>query len=87
MKTIYKYHIEITDRQTILLPEHSQVIHAGLDPQGKPCLWAIVNTHLGTLCPLTVFVVGTGNPMPAAVSSIRHIGSFIDGPFVWHIFI
>ena len=84
MKTIYKYPIQITDEQEIKMPCDAEVIHAGLDPQGTPCLWAKVERN-HPLEPVSVLVVGTGNPMPFHAE--RHVGSFNQGPFVWHVFL
>lgn len=83
MNTIYKYPIEITDRQEIQMPFNAIVIHAGLDPKGVPCVWAEVESNK-RLAPVELFIVGTGNPMPE--KSTVHIGSFVQGPFVWHVF-
>jgi hypothetical protein len=84
MKTIYKYPIKITDEQEIQMPAHANVLHVGLDPQGTPCLWAMVDTAK-PMEPVSVLVVGTGNPMP--FEPLRHVGSFVQGPFVWHVFL
>lgn len=84
MKTIYKYPIEITDSQEIEMPINAEAIHAGLDPQGTPCVWATVRTD-NKKEDVTIYVVGTGNPVP--VMARRHVGSFNQGPFVWHVFI
>lgn len=84
MKTIYKYPIEIIDSQVIEMPINAEVIHAGLDPQGAPCVWATVRPDNKSE-PVAVFVVGTGNPIPERAR--QHVGSFNQGPFVWHVFI
>jgi len=84
MNTIYKYPIEITDIQEIEMPINAEVIHAGLDPQGTPCVWAKVRTDNKTDI-FTFYIVGTGNSIP--VMARRHVGSFNHGPFVWHVFV
>lgn len=84
MNTIYKYPIQITDEQEIRIPYDYEVIHAGLDPSGEPCIWVKVDTDFSDTR-LSVFVVGTGNPIPSDAS--KYVGSFIKGPFVWHVFI
>lgn len=84
MKTIYKYPIKITELQEIEMPEHANVLHVGLDPQGTPCLWAMVDA-IESKELVSVFVVGTWNPMP--FETLRHVGSFVQGPFVWHVFL
>ena len=65
------------------MPQVAEIIHVGLDPRGMPCVWALVDTNY-SLTPTTIYVVGTGNPAPNDVS--RHLGSFVQTPFVWHVF-
>jgi len=84
MKTIYKYPIAITEEQEITMPQGAEVIHAGVDPQGNPCVWAMVDTR-NEPEPMSILVYGTGAPM--AYTPERHVGSFNDGPFVWHVFL
>lgn len=84
MTTIYRYPIEITVRQELLVPAHASVRHVGLDPTGQPCIWFEVNPEYKP-APIILFVVGTGHPLPD--DAVLHIGSFIHGPFVWHLFL
>jgi hypothetical protein len=80
--TIYKFPIPIQDTFTVPLPDDAVVVHAGLDPQGVPCLWARLDPN----APRTdrVFHLrGTGHPVP---DDLHHIASFVNGPFVWHLF-
>jgi hypothetical protein len=84
MITIYKYPIGIVDEQQVRMPCGASIIHVGLDPQGDPCLWAQVDTQQA-LEHVTIFVVGTGEPFPE--DSEMHLGSFVQGPFVRHVFI
>jgi hypothetical protein len=82
MKTIYKYPIQITDEQDLEIP-HGYPLHVGLDPQGVPCIWFQVNTdHLKSK--VKIHIIGTGNPIPDA--AIFYIGSFVQSPFVWHVY-
>jgi hypothetical protein len=83
MKTIYKYPIQIIDRQEIEIHSGAEIIKAGLDPKGNFCIWAIVSTESMTH-KKPIWVVGTGNPFPRGAT--KHIDSFNVGPFVWHIF-
>ena len=84
MNTIYKYPIPHLDEQEIQMPLGSEIIRVGLDPREVPCLWAIVDIDKPK-APVRVLTVGTGDVMPSM--PYRHIGSFVDGSFVWHIFI
>jgi hypothetical protein len=84
MDTIYKYPIEITDEQTLSIPAAFDPLHVGLDPNGAPCLWCAVDSNR-IKRDVKVAVVGTGNHLPQDVK--RHVGSFVQGPFVWHVFL
>lgn len=79
--TIYKY--ELTDFETTLeMPIGFKVIHVGLDPKGKVCVWAMVNST--EKAPRRFYIQCTGNTFEAAV--VRHIGSYVQGDFVGHVF-
>lgn len=84
MRTIHKYHLQLEGVQTVDMPLSAEILHVGLDPQGAPCLWAIVETEMPT-DDVTIYIVGTGHPMPTGCS--KHLGSFVQTPFVWHVFL
>lgn len=84
METVYKYPIQITDSQKITLPCGHQFLYVGRDPNGVACIWARVDTDRSQ-APVEIYVVGTGNPMPPLAG--RHIGTFVEGAFVWHLFL
>lgn len=84
--TIYKYPLVITDEQEIELHLMSWM-HVGLDPNGCPCVWALVDLSR-PIQPdtYTIFIHGTGHPLPDDTAGRDHLGSFVDGSFVWHVF-
>lgn len=88
MRTIFKYPLELTDKQNIKLPYSARItakpIHAGLDPQGELCVWAECDKDSGKFATVTIYIVGTGNPLPDETSV--HIGSVTQGSFVWHVY-
>jgi hypothetical protein len=84
MTTIHKYPLEITDVQLIPAPFGAKAIHVGLDPSGTPCLWAIVEDHIKQ-GGMDVWIVGTGQEIPK--EDHAYVGSFVQGPFVWHVFV
>ena len=93
MKTIWKFPIEITDRQVVKIHGATlvKVIHVGLDPDGQACIWAEVvpeNVQRRGAERLVVYVFGTGNPInfEHGESAALHVGSFNDDPFVWHVY-
>lgn len=82
MKVIYKYPIEITESQFIQA-KPGPIIHVGLDLDGIPCLWIQVWSTTPDISRV-IYVIGTGNPMPSDAK--HHLGSFLQGPFVWHVY-
>lgn len=84
MQTIWKFPLEITDVQQISVPDNATPLHIGLDPVGNTCIWFQVDDQDPcVMC--DVFVVGTGNPLPAGAS--HHIGSLVSGRFMWHVYL
>lgn len=81
--TIWKFPIRITEEFDISLPVGAKILHVGLDPNKDACLWVQHDCGSGTE-EHTVFVVGTGNPVPDKAKT--YIGSFVQTAFVWHVF-
>lgn len=80
-KRVYKYPIMVTDMQSISITEGAKVVHVGLDPRGIPCIWALVEVdrpHVSCV----IYVTGTGHDVPP---SVEHLGTFIEGGYVWHV--
>lgn len=83
-KTIRKFPFKLGDEILIDMPQGAQVIHVQ-DQGGTPCVWAIVDPAPDR--PRRIykfFVVGTGYPLPKERGI--HLGTWSDGPFVWHLF-
>lgn len=83
MKRVYKYPFAIQDApQAIETPGDGTLMHVGLDPGGAPCVWLLVDPEAP---PTTTYIVilGTGH---AAMDHWQPIGSFNQGPFMWHVF-
>jgi len=83
MKTVYKYPLVITDQSSIETSVGAKPLHVGLDPSGMPCIWCEVDPK-ARWCENTVYIVGTGNKIPAQT---EHFGSFVDGYVVWHVYL
>lgn len=90
MSTIYKYPLDLSlancgpNRRPLENLRLEEVLHVGLDPTGEPCVWARVFPCCGINDCLTLDIVGTG--CPVSNSCNKHVGSFVQGPFVWHVF-
>jgi hypothetical protein len=84
MNTIYKYPIEITDKQTVSMPIGAQVLSAQM--QGTQlCIWALV--EVGNInCDRRVRVFGTGNTVKLD-GNWKFVDSVQERIFVWHVFV
>lgn len=79
--TIWKFPLEITDRQIIVLPEGWEALTVMVQG-GSLCLWAQVNPD-ATRGGYKIRVAGTGHEIDP---SWTYLGSAQQGPFVWHVF-
>jgi len=80
-KVIHKQVLELTT--TISVDEESFRPLRVMIQEESVCLWyETVNSPVNPR-DCTIFVVGTGNPVP---SKATYVDSVIDGPFVWHIY-
>ncbi|KKL12632.1 hypothetical protein LCGC14_2533820 [marine sediment metagenome] len=89
MITIHKFPLDTTDEQIVSMQEPAKILKAGLDPTGRPVLWAIVDTEKEWVH-AQIVILGTGlewNTTAAAeFSALQHLGSFNSGHFLWHVF-
>jgi len=80
MQTIYKYPLEITDRQSVWMPARAKLLTVQMQ-HGVLCLWAEVDT-MNPDEEIAIAVYGTGNPCAGG----QYIGTAQDGPLVWHVY-
>lgn len=87
METIHKYPIA-GEPGTVMHVEtlDGPVLHVGLDPNGLACIWVHGDTGEGSRF-RALALVGTGWPLDKSPINIlsKHLGSFVQGPFVWHL--
>lgn len=86
MTTIYKYPIEITQRQQVDLPAGAKILTADLDPAGTPCIWAQVNPAVTEREKRMIWILGTAHQL-SDLDGINYLNTFRQGPFVWHVFV
>jgi hypothetical protein len=87
MKVIYRYDEPLSDFVPIVMPQGAKLLHVAPSdriPTGL-AVWALVDPKAPTVGRV-LFVVGTGNPLSPEAEQGIHLGSFQDGPFVWHVF-
>ena len=87
-RTIWKYELQITDTQTIEMPEGAMILTVQTQAN-KPCLWALVNPD-SKIETRTFITYGTGHTIEEIRDYVGnyYIGSYqIDGGIlVFHVF-
>jgi len=85
VKTVHKFPLnEFGDGGVteLVIDPNAEFIRGALDPNGVPCVWAIVDTEAPKkVVKLRVF--GTGHKLP---EDCFYYGTFQAGMFVWHLF-
>jgi len=87
-KIIYKYPLSITDRQTISLPVHRQILKVS-EQDEVLMLWAIVDTENEFEEEIIIEINGTGNELIQLESNElrHHIDTVVTSyGMVWHVF-
>jgi len=86
MKNIYKYPLEVTDDQFVMIPSGFKILTVQAQNE-VPCIWAEVDKS-SKLESVHVVIVGTGQETRED-DEMNYIGSFqlYSGSFVGHCFI
>ena len=84
MKVVYKYPLELEDKQIVQIPSNSKIVHVGLDPNGILCLWAEIDRNENNI-DWKIHIVGTGHER--ITNNMVHLGSLLTPPFVWHVYL
>jgi hypothetical protein len=80
---IWKYPIDISQAPlAISMPFGARILTLQVQ-HGVPCLWALVNPT-ATKVARPFVVVGTGHKTPRHAG--EYVGTWQDGPYVWHLF-
>lgn len=85
MKTIFKYPLELTDRQEVNMPFDAKILTVQVQ-YGVPCIWAIVDTEIKHFHSRVFDIVGTGNPMRDCNHKYLGTIQLHDGALVFHVF-
>lgn len=87
MRKIWKWELDVTDRQSVYLPQGAQILDVQVQ-NGQVCMWAICLPSLPTQ-PRYIGIYGTGNPLPDVdLDNARYISTFQmhGGALVFHAF-
>lgn len=82
MKTVYKYNINI-GLSIVRCFKNAKVLSAGMDPQGKFCIWVLVNPEAEP-ADLKILTIGTGHEVPENTQFIQTVKD--RNIFMWHVF-
>jgi hypothetical protein len=90
MSQIWKTPLDLEGDTTTTI-EHGgrEVLHAGLDANGLPCVWHWAPVVPSEVHTTSVVLIGTGVPVDGVLSPNvwgRHVGTFVYGPLVLHAF-
>lgn len=85
-RRIYKAVLELTDAQEITVERGAKPLCVQMQGE-NPCLWYATDIEQ-PVSMATVFIIGTGNPIPNDVSTDHYIGTFqlYGGTLVFHAF-
>lgn len=89
--TIWKWPLELASEQQLALPINARLLCVQTQAE-VPTLWAIVNPEEKLTSPKTVFMVGTGHPMPSGISHGEQMRNYLGtiqlhcGSLVFHFF-
>ncbi len=90
MRTIWKYPIQVTDRQSVRMPTGSTVLSCQFQ-DGQLCLWAMVNSDLAVKGAdvyenRIVYVIGTGHQIPNVPLGFISTVQMAGGTLIFHVF-
>ena len=84
---IYRYELEITDRQTVCMPAVGKVLSvASRGEHSDPLhMWALVDPDSHVIF-REFAIYGTGGPIESDTVDQTFIGTCIQSDLVWHVF-
>jgi len=86
MKKIFKYPLEVEDKQVVMMPEDAEILCIQVQ-HGTPCIWALVDPALAVSQERTLLTFGTGHELPSGVE-MTYIGTYQmhSDSLVFHVF-
>jgi acetyl esterase/lipase len=83
-KTIWKFPLEITDSQIIIVPACAEILTIQIQ-KGIPTLWCMVDPTEQKTDKLIIICHGTGHIFPDP-DELLYISTVQQESFVWHFF-
>lgn len=83
--TIWKFNLEITDKQTIHMPNGAHILSVQ-EQSGELCMWAMVDPEEEYM-PRKFRIFGTGHPIDLDGDNSGFVGTVqCKNGLVWHVF-
>lgn len=83
-RTIWKFPLAVTDRQTVRMPAASRMLHVGIQG-GVPCLWAEVTPGV-EIEERAVMIYGTGHDLDPDRGEYLGTSQMHGGALVFHAY-
>lgn len=85
MNKVFKYPLQITGTQKILMPTYSKILCVQ-NQYDIPTLYVQVSSYFDHEEDITIIIVGTGHPIPEL--ELEYIGTVVTqkGMLVWHVY-
>lgn len=84
MQTVYKYPFELTPKVSFDLPAGAAILRFYVQPLSGPCMWAQVDPSFPKE-KREFRIYGTGHAIEEP-ETLKHLATFFDGPYVWHVY-
>lgn len=84
MKKVYKYKIDLSHTQSIMLPLGTLFLSVQLQ-LGCLTMWCLVSPQEKIESQHQIYIFGTGHEVDCPETSI-YLGTVQEGNFVWHLF-
>lgn len=84
---IFKYPLQVAPINLLQLPKESKIIHVAIQMPAGICLWCEVPRpdDIHDVEERKIVVYGTGHEIPDSLK-VEHLGTVMDGPYVWHVY-
>lgn len=83
-RKIFKYPLNITDTQQVMIPEGAKVLTAQVQ-NSSPCLWVLCEPN-APLAPRTINIHGTGHTVSEDAGEYVSSFQMYGGSLVFHVF-
>lgn len=84
-RTIFKYPLGIADHQLISMPLGAVPLSVQVQA-GQLCLWALVPKDSVARRGISIFICGTGHPVPNEAGKFLGTVQFQGGALILHVF-